>query len=72
MALTRRKIPTEQIPQDPADEWLSTHTLRDLRELAQEMSEQGEDVTELVAAVNELEEILAEVNAENPSEASPA
>jgi hypothetical protein len=47
---------------------LSHHTLRDIRELAQELSAQGEDVTELVGAVNELEELLAETRVNNADE----
>ena len=55
-------------PQDLANEWLSHHTLRDIRELAQELSAQGEDVTELVGAVNELEELLAETRVDTAEE----
>ncbi len=60
--------PTHSNPQDLANEWLSHHTLRDIRELAQELSAQGEDVTELVGAVNELEELLAETRVNNADE----
>jgi len=68
--LTRRT--RKQVSQDSGNEWLSTHTLRDVRELAQELSDQGEDVSELVRAVNELEELLAETNVESEGEESPA
>ena len=62
------RTPAHSNPQDLANEWLSHHTLRDIRELAQELSAQGEDVTELVGAVNELEELLAETRANNADE----
>lgn len=52
-------------PQDLANEWLSHHTLKDIRELANELSSQGEDVTDLVGAVNELEALLAETHVDN-------
>lgn len=52
-------------PQDLANEWLSHHTLKDIRELANELSSQGEDVTDLVWAVNELEALLAETHVDN-------
>ncbi len=62
------RTPAHSNPQDLANEWLSHHTLRDIRELAQELSAQGEDVTELVGAVNELEELLRETHADNGEE----
>ena len=52
-------------PQDLANDWLSHHTLKDIRELARELSSRGEDVTELVGAVNELEALLAETHVDN-------
>ena len=55
-------------PQDLANEWLSHHTLKDIRELARELSSRGEDVTELVGAVNELEALLAETNVDSGEE----
>ena len=55
-----RRTTRPQNPDNPATEWLSTHTLQDVRELAQELSDQGEDVKELVSAVNELEHLLEE------------
>jgi len=39
--------------------------LQDVRELAQELSDQGEDVKELVSAVNELEHLLEETKIES-------
>ena len=65
MALTRRATSRHESPDELANDWLGTHTLQDIRELAQELSEEGEDVTELVTAVNELEALLAETKAEN-------
>ena len=72
MALARRRIQTDESPREPADNWLSTHTLQDIRDLAQELSDRGEDVAELVGAVNELEELLAVAARPEPSEASTA
>ena len=48
MALARRTIAREESPREPADNWLSTHTLQDIRQLAQELSDRGEDVTDLI------------------------
>ena len=72
MALARRRIQTDESQREPADNWLSTHTLQDIRDLAQELSDRGEDVTELVGAVNELEELLAVAARPEPSEAGTA
>ena len=72
MALARRRIQTDESPREPADNWLSTHTLQDIRDLAQELSDRGEDVTELVGAVNELEELLAVAARAEPSGATTA
>ncbi len=69
--MTRRRTKREA-PTDPANEWLQTHTLQDIRELAQELSANGEDVSELVEAVNELEELLAATNADNAETRSEA
>ena len=72
MALARRTNPIQESPREPADTWLSTHTLQDIRDLAQELSDRGEDVTDLVGAVNELEELLAEATKPESAEATPA
>jgi len=72
MALARRTHPIQESPTEPADTWLSTHTLQDIRDLAQELSDRGEDVTDLVGAVNELEELLAEATKPEAAEAAPA
>ena len=72
MALARRRIQTDESQREPADNWLSTHTLQDIRDLAQELSDRGEDVTELVGAVNELEELLAVAARAEPSGATTA
>jgi len=70
--LARRTHPVQESPREPADTWLSTHTLQDIRDLAQELSDRGEDVTDLVGAVNELEELLAEATKPESAEATPA
>ncbi len=67
-----RRHKKQNAPTDPADEWLRSHTLQDIRELAQELSDNGEDVSELVEAVNELEQVLADANAENAAGTSEA
>lgn len=59
------RTPAHSNPHDLANEWLSHHTLKDIRELANELSSQGEDVTDLVGAVNELEALLAETHVDN-------
>jgi len=72
IALARRTTADEESPEDYTNAWLSTHTLQDIRELAQELSDQGEDVSELVSAVNELEEVLEGANGEPAGVASEA
>ena len=67
-----RRHTKQEAPPDPANEWLQTHTLQDIRELAQELSDNGEDVADLVQAVNELEQLLADANVQNPAETSEA
>jgi len=47
--------PRDRISGDAGLEWLKTHTLQDIRNLTNELSNYGEDVTELVNAVNDLE-----------------
>jgi hypothetical protein len=70
--LARRKTANRESPEDPANDWLSTHTLQDIRELAQELSDDGEDVSELVAAVNELQELLEDTQVEDAGVESEA
>ena len=53
--------PRDRISGDAGLEWLKTHTPQDIRNLANELSNSGEDVTELVNAVNDLELLLHEV-----------
>jgi hypothetical protein len=62
------RTPADSNPQDLANDWLSHHTLKDIRDLARELSSRGEDVTELVGAVNELEALLAETHVDNGEE----
>jgi len=62
------RTPAHSNPKDLANEWLSHHTLRDIRDLARELSSQGEDVTDLVGAVNELEALLRETHTDNGEE----
>ncbi len=63
---------TREYPEQSASDWLSTHTLQDIRALAHELSDNGEDVTELVTAVNELEELLEETHVEEAAVGSEA
>lgn len=39
-------------------EWLAAHTLEDVRGIARELENAGEDVSELVDAINELEDLV--------------
>ncbi len=39
-------------------EWLASHTLEDVRGVARELENAGEDVSELVDAINELEALV--------------
>jgi len=41
-------------------EWMKTHDKGDLRDLAKELAERGEDVTAIVRAIEDLEEVEAE------------
>ncbi len=42
-------------------EWMKTHTMSDIKDLVFELYSMGEDVSELVAIVNELEEMEMEI-----------
>lgn len=39
-------------------EWLAAHTIQDVRGIAKDLENAGEDVSDLVEAINELEEIV--------------
>ncbi len=39
-------------------EWLAAHTLEDVRGIARDLENAGEDVSELVDAINELETLV--------------
>ncbi len=39
-------------------EWLAAHTLEDVRGIAHDLENAGEDVSELVDAINELEDLV--------------
>lgn len=41
-------------------EWLSEHTLTDVRGIARDLENAGEDVSELVEAINELDALVNE------------
>jgi len=41
-------------------EWFATHTIQDVREIAEDLENAGEDVGELVDAINELEILVNE------------
>ncbi len=70
--MARRTTETRERPEESANDWLNTHTLQDIRELAQELSASGEDVTELVTAVNELEGLLEETHVEGEAAGTEA
>lgn len=61
----------ERISEDTGLEWLKAHTLQDIRDLANDLSNHGEDVTELVEAVNDLEFLLREVELRSRPENAP-
>lgn len=51
-----RKRPTNPYElRERTREWLERHTLQDVRSIAKDLSNAGEDVSELVDAINELE-----------------
>ncbi len=70
--MARTPTAPREAPEASAENWLNTHTLQDIRELAQELSDDGEDVSELVTAVNELEELLEETHVEAATAVSEA
>ncbi len=39
-------------------EWLAAHTLEDVREIARDLENAGEDVSELIGAINELDSLV--------------
>jgi hypothetical protein len=39
--------------------WLQHHTLEDMRDIARELASKGEDVTEIVDVIRQLEDISA-------------
>ncbi len=39
-------------------EWLAAHTLEDVRGIARDLENAGEDVSDLVDAINELEDLV--------------
>ncbi|HII39697.1 MAG TPA: hypothetical protein HA326_00565 [Thermoplasmata archaeon] len=41
-------------------EWLAAHTIEDVRGIARDLENAGEDVSELVAAINELDALVNE------------
>ena len=45
-------------------DWMRTHTIKDIKDLVFELYSMGEDVSELVAVVNELEEMEMEIYGE--------
>ncbi len=46
-------------------EWMKEHTMADIKDLVFELYSMGEDVSELVAIVNELEDMEMEIYGEN-------
>lgn len=40
-------------------DWLQHHTLEDMRDIARELASKGEDVTEIVDVIRQLEDISA-------------
>ena len=51
-----RKRPTNPFElREQTREWLERHTLQDVRNIARDLANAGEDVSELVDAINDLE-----------------
>lgn|GEM_PF-3218980 len=46
-------------------DWMRTHTMKDIKDLVFELYSLGEDVSEIVALVNELEEMEMEIYGED-------
>ena len=44
-------------------EWLSAHTIEDVREIAQDLENAGEDVGDLLEALDELEAVISDTPA---------
>ncbi len=53
-------------------EWLAAHTLEDVRGIARDLENAGEDVSELVDAINELDALVNESTARMRRETSKA
>ncbi len=53
-------------------EWLAAHTLEDVRGIARDLENAGEDVSELVDAINELDALVNEGTARMRREAGKA
>ena len=54
-----------EVHNDAVAEWMKTHTMSDIKDLVFELYSLGEDVSELVAIVNELEEMEMEIYGED-------
>ena len=55
--MKRRDAARKAVRNAQAIDWVKTHTLRDLRDLANEMSDLGEDVTDITQLLTDLSEI---------------
>ncbi len=53
-------------------EWLAAHTLEDVRGIARDLENAGEDVSELVDAINELDALVNESTTRMRRETSKA
>ena len=60
MKMPRQKKTMEQKVSPETATWMRAHSRQDLRDLAQDLSQRGEDVTEIVRAITDLEEVEAE------------
>ncbi|HKZ48274.1 MAG TPA: hypothetical protein VJ397_05725 [Thermoplasmata archaeon] len=58
--MPRPRKPTDLDVSEPTKEWMKTHTKRDVRELATELAQHGEDVSDIVKAIDDLEEVEVE------------
>lgn len=53
-----------EVHNDAVEEWMKTHTMSDIKDIVFELYSMGEDVSELVAIVNELEDMQMEMYGE--------
>lgn len=58
MALPKKGVPNPIELRRETREWLNTHTIADVRAVARDLENAGEDVSDLVDAINDLEALV--------------